>query len=715
MKNNKKNMLITGVSGLLGCNLAYYFRDKFNVLGLYNTHLVEIDGMAANKADILLLDQLKNTVNDFIPDIIIHCASLTDVDYCEVNKINTDIVNVLGTKNVVDSLNSSNAKIIYISSDSVYEGVTGNYSETDSVHPQNYYGMSKYKGELEVLKRPNSLVLRTNIFGWNIQAKHSIAERILHELTGNRQINGFDDVYFSSIYTFDLARILEKAIEQNLAGIYNCGSRDSISKYDFARLIARLFHLNQNLVNPISIDDYKFKAKRGRNLSLNVSKLELALKRDLPGIDDTLEAFYDDFSSGIKKKLGREMPAGKITKPLLNYGKQSIDEDDIQAVVDVLRSTNLTQGPKIAEFEDALCRYTGARFAVACNSGTSALHMACMAAGVKEGNEVITSPITFVASANCAVYCGATPVFADIDSRTYNLLPNELEKKITANTTAIIPVHFAGQSCLMKDFLDVKQKAESQFGNRIYIIEDASHALGSIYKNTNVGSCSFSDMTVMSFHPVKHITTGEGGMVLTNDEFLYKRLKRLRSHGITNDPNDFVNADLAFQPLEDSSSQIPNPWYHEQQCLGYNYRLTDIQCALGISQLKKLDTFLRRRRKIVDRYNVAFKDTPHITTPFEHQDCRSNFHLYVLLFDFQSIRDDRAHFMLTLRERGIQTQVHYIPVHLQPFYQQNYHTKKGDCPHAEAYYEKCLSIPLYPAMTDDEVEMVIYEIKEMLS
>jgi len=300
-REKRKKLLITGISGLLGSNLAYYFKDRYAILGLYNTHPVEINGIQTQKTDILSVNSLKNVMKYFHPDIIIHCASLTDIDYCETSKENTDLVNVLGTKNIVDSVYDGNAKIIYISSDSVYEGGSGDYSETGPVNPQNYYGLSKYKGELEALKRANSLIIRTNIFGWNVQKKQSIAEWVLHELTGNTPINGFKDVYFSSIYTFDLAVILEKAIEQDLAGIYNCGSRDSISKYEFARLIARLFHLNQNLVKPISIDDFKFKAKRGKNLSLNVNKLAVALNRNLPRIQDTVKAFYNDFKSGLNK------------------------------------------------------------------------------------------------------------------------------------------------------------------------------------------------------------------------------------------------------------------------------------------------------------------------------------------------------------------------------------------------------------------------------
>jgi dTDP-4-amino-4,6-dideoxygalactose transaminase len=258
------------------------------------------------------------------------------------------------------------------------------------------------------------------------------------------------------------------------------------------------------------------------------------------------------------------------------------------------------------------------------------------------------------------------------------------------------------------------QKAEKKFGSKIYIIEDACHALGSFYKDTKIGSCRFSDITVTSFHPVKHITSGEGGALFTNDDSLFRSLRLLRSHGITGNPSDFVNEELAFQPDYNGDERLANPWYYEQIMLGYNYRITDIQCALGLSQLHKLPMFITRRREIVDMYNKAFKDIEFIHAPFEHRDCLSNFHLYVLLIDFDKIRIDRAQFVLKLKMKGIQTQVHYIPMHLQSYYRKNFGTGWGDCPNMEMYYAKCLTIPLYPAMTNEDVERVIYEIKEMV-
>jgi len=405
-------------------------------------------------------------------------------------------------------------------------------------------------------------------------------------------------------------------------------------------------------------------------------------------------------------------PSSSLQAPRsIPYGRQSIDEQDVAAVCSVLRSDWLTQGPKVAEFESALCDETDADFGVCLNSGTSALHIACLAAGVGHGDEVITSPITFVASANCAVYCGAKPVFADIYPDTYNISPEEIEKKITSHTKAIIPVNFAGQSCDMDAIRQIVRAAEKKYGHKIYVIEDACHALGSLYKNKKVGSCAFSDMTVMIFHPVKHITTGEGGAVLTNDKGLLKKLRLSRSHGITSDPVEFVNRDLAFRSAASDSGSIVNPWYYEQIALGYNYRITDIQCALGLSQLKKFPRFCKRRREIVNQYNAAFKDLRYIQIPFEANSCDSNFHLYVLLFDFEKINIDRAEFMLELRQKGIQTQVHYIPVYLQPFYRKHFGTNLGDCPNAEQYYKNCLSIPLYPMLKDSEAEYIVKTIK----
>jgi dTDP-4-dehydrorhamnose reductase len=412
-------MLITGVSGLLGNNLAYYFKDKYEVLGLYNTHPVNIDGVYVERCELSNPDNIATVVDGFAPGIIIHCASLADVDECELDKSTTKTINVLATRHIVEAA-------------------------------QNYYGLSKYEGELEICKKQDSLIFRTNIFGWNIRQKQSIGEWILGELKAKRKVNGFKDAYFSSIYTMELARIIDISIQKNLTGIYNCGGINPCSKYEFALKIADCFGLDRTLITSVAIDEHDFEAKRGKDLSLNVKKLQKALHYRFPTIDQSIEAFYRDYKCGLPEEIKKNRLKAKEILSLIPYGRQWTDEKDIQAVVDVIRSRKITQGPTVEAFEEALSGYCGAKHAVAVNSGTSALHIACLAADLEEGDEVITSPITFVASANCAVYCGAKPVFADIDRRTYNISPQEIEKRITEKTRAVIPVHFAGQSCHME-------------------------------------------------------------------------------------------------------------------------------------------------------------------------------------------------------------------------------------------------------------------------
>ena len=368
------------------------------------------------------------------------------------------------------------------------------------------------------------------------------------------------------------------------------------------------------------------------------------------------------------------------------YGKQSINDDDIQAVVEVLKSDYLTTGPKIEEFEKLVAEYTGAKYAVAIANGTAALHAACFAAGIGKGDEVITTPITFAASANCVLYCGGTPVFADVDPITYNIDWKDIERKITDKTKAIIPVHFSGQPCDMDEIHALAKK------HNLIVIEDGAHALGAEYKGKRIGG--LSDMTTFSFHPVKHITTGEGGMILTNNEELYKKLVLFRSHGITRNPE--------FMEKNEGA------WYYEQLDLGYNYRITDIQCALGITQMKRLDDFVAKRRALVERYDEAFKDVEGIVTPFMKEECNSSWHLYIIQVEKRKEVFDK------LREAGIGVNVHYIPVYKHPYYQANGY-KDVSCPKAEELYQHIISLPLYPSLTIEEQDYVIKGVKEILN
>ena len=365
------------------------------------------------------------------------------------------------------------------------------------------------------------------------------------------------------------------------------------------------------------------------------------------------------------------------------YGRQNIDEDDIKSVVEVLRSDYVTTGPKVNEFEEKVAKYCGAKYAVAIANGTAALHAACMAAGIGKGDEVITTPITFVASSNCVLYCGGTPVFADIDEKTYNIDPDDIERKITSKTKAIIAVHFAGQPCDMDRINEIARR------HNLIVIEDAAHALGAEYKGRKIGS--ISDMTTFSFHPVKHITTGEGGMILTNNKDLYEKLILARTHGITKNPDKMEKCD--------------GGWYYEQISLGYNYRITDFQCALGISQMNKLDKFVAGRRKIAAKYDKAFENDDRIVTPYQSPEGKSAYHLYVIKIGNRKEMFDK------LRVAGIGVIVHYIPVYTQPYYRHNgYENTK--CVNAEQYYECALSLPIYPGLTDEEQQYVIDKVIE---
>lgn len=385
---------------------------------------------------------------------------------------------------------------------------------------------------------------------------------------------------------------------------------------------------------------------------------------------------------------------------MIPYGRQSISEADIDAVVEVLKSDFLTQGPAVPAFEEAVASLCGAEHGVATNSATSALHIACLALGVGPGDSVWTSPLTFVASANAALYCGADVDFVDVDERTYNMCPIRLEEKLDRAAEAgalpkvIIPVHLAGQSCDMTAI----HAAASRHGVRI--IEDASHAIGGGYRLKPVGTCEFSDIAIFSFHPVKIVTTGEGGMAMTNDTGLAESMRLDRTHGITRDPAQLQHEDVG-------------PWYYEQQRLGFNYRMTDICAALGLSQLTRIEEFIARRREIAGAYDAAFADLP-VKTPWQHPETASAWHLYVIRIDRHRTSRSHREVFDALREAGIGANLHYIPVYRQPYYRE-LGFGQGHCPNAEAYYAEAISLPMYFGLSDEEQQQVIAAVAEAVT
>lgn len=381
------------------------------------------------------------------------------------------------------------------------------------------------------------------------------------------------------------------------------------------------------------------------------------------------------------------------------YGRQNISEQDIDAVVAVLNSNFLTQGPQVPLFEKSVLDVVGAKYAVAVNSATSALHIACLALGVGKGDVVWTSPITFVASANCALYCGADIDFVDIDERTYNLSITKLEEKLIQAKAenklpkVVIPVHLCGQSCDMQKIYQLSQ----QYGFKI--IEDASHAIGGKYQEQYIGSCQYSDITIFSFHPVKIVTTAEGGMAVTNDAKLAQKMDLLRSHGITR------NTDLMTR-------QSDGAWYYQQIDLGFNYRMTELQAGLGVSQMKRLEQFVAKRHQIAKRYNELFANLP-VVLPYQLENTYSGLHLYVIRLKLDKLKKTREQIFNELREKGIGVNVHYIPVHTQPFYQ-NLGFKQGNFPNAEQYYAEAISLPMYPDLTEEQIQYIYTALKEVL-
>ena len=384
---------------------------------------------------------------------------------------------------------------------------------------------------------------------------------------------------------------------------------------------------------------------------------------------------------------------------MIPYGRQDITQKDIDCVVDTLRADFITQGPMVPQFEFRVADYCGSRHAIAVNSATSALHLACLALGLGPGDWLWTSPITFVASSNCGLFCGAKVDFVDIDPRTYNLCPEALEHKLVAAEKSgrlpkiVIVVHLCGQPCDMQAIHVLAKKYNFK------VIEDASHAIGARYKSELVGAGHYSDITVFSFHPVKIITTGEGGMALTNDDELAHRIELLRSHGITRDPRKMTCAS-------------DGPWYYQQVDLGFNYRMTDIQAALGVSQMERVDDYIKRRRIIADRYNTNFAQLP-LTLPWQHPDNDSSFHLYVIRLKLEKIQASHRQIFETLQNNKIGVNLHYIPVYSHPYYNQ-FGFQKDDFPEAEAYYSEAISLPIFPSLSEEDQERVHNILKRVL-
>lgn len=701
----KKKVLITGGSGLLGINFAIKMKDVWDIYLFYRSKSIEIQGISCINIDLGDEDRLISTCEQISPDLIIHTAGLTNVELCESDYFKAYESNVLTTRYIAQAATKTGAKLVHISTDHFSNSSIPQSKENEIEIPLNNYAKTKMDGEFEVTRaNTTSLIVRTNFYGWGHKYRTSFSDLIINTLRKKEEITLFDDVFYTPIYVEDLIDKIKALIDLDACGIFNVVGKERITKYEFGMKLASVFSLDSNLIRKGSVSQKIELVKRPFDMSLSPDKLLKTTGKDLLTLEASLNQMKQSEFDGVRLKIEKAVSIKKLSQ--IHYGKQFIDEDDINAVIKTLNGNFLTQGPKVEEFERNIAKYVNAKYAVGVSNWTCGLHIACLAAGVKPGDTVLTSPLSFVASSNCAIYSGATPAFADINLETLNIDPIEVERKCKelGNVKAIIPVHFAGHPCDMKELKRIADKYGA------VIIEDAAHALGGSYlEGGKIGSCNNSLMCGFSFHPVKNIATGEGSIITTNDPEIYKQLLRLRSHGIIKGNDPFINKDLAF------TNNIPNPWYYEMQQIGFNYRITDIQCSLGISQMNKLEGFLSRRIEVAKSYDKAFSTIKHFKLVQNKTREISGNHLYVAMIDYEKLGKSRAQVFKELFSSGVSPHVHYIPIPLQPYYSEAFNIPLKDYSNSLKYYNNAITLPLFPSITDEEVEHIISQVIKVLS
>ena len=674
-----KTYLFTGGASLLAQSWIKNGQNKYNyVLGL-NQREINHDRFRTIDMDYLSISNIKKKLQLVKADIVINCIGLTNIEECEVKPDSAQEANVEIAGKIAKACFDSKIKFVHISTDHLFNGENAFVNEMQKYSPLNIYGETKGEGEQTVLNNnKDALVIRTNFFGWGPGYKNSFSDKILKDLDNKKAAKLFNDVFYTPVSVKVLSKMINLLLNSSASGIFNICSNERITKYQFGLLIAKVFGYSKELIKPISIHDIPNLTHRPKDMSLSNHELCKFLETSIPSLEKQIHQMKLE-AEGDKERL------------LIPYGRQDVSEKDIQKVVQVLRSEYITQGPVILQFERRVADYCGANYSYACNSATSALHIACLSLGVGEGDIVWTSPISFVASSNCALYCGAEVDFVDIDSSSYNMCTKALENKlIKAKKTGklpkvVIPVHLAGQSCDMEKIYSLSKKFNFK------IIEDASHAIGAQYKGKPVGNCEFSDISVFSFHPVKIITTCEGGMCLTNNPEIAGLLGRYRSHGITRQSSEM--------------SKVPDgPWYYEQINLGLNYRMDDVQAALGLSQMDRLDEFIEKRRFIAMRYDELLCDSI-VKIPQQNPDSMSSYHLYIIRLKENQFINHKQLFE-KFRSAGILVNIHYIPIYRQPYYKNLGFTSKGFV-ESEKYYQEAISIPIFPGLRMKEQQKVV--------
>jgi UDP-4-amino-4,6-dideoxy-N-acetyl-beta-L-altrosamine transaminase len=689
-------VLIIGGSGLLGANWAFRRRDVDEVHITSYKRNIKINGVTSHHLDARNMKALQNLLLDIKPDLVINCSGLTNVNACHHNPSLSHDCNVKIPYFLSKSLTEADIPFIQISSDHLFDGLLPKVNENQKPNPQNIYAAHKLEAEKIVLRNhPNSMILRTTFFGWGPSYRLSFSDKILNDLKNQRQVLMYDDVFFTPLHTSQVIDCAHSLFDKKYCGVINLCSGERISKYDFSVLLSNSFGYDGETIQPIQSFRKINAVKRPLDLSLDDQKIRKTLGIESFSIQDTLDALHETMDLGEEiKTIGRLIP----------YGRHYIDDKDIAAVSETLRSGALTQGPAILKFEERIAQYTGAKYAVAVSSATAGLHVAYKALGLGEGQSVLTSPITFVSTANAAYFCGGYVRFADIDPLTANIAIDAVKSALDkySDVHIVTPVLFGGAA---EGVPEIAQYAKTR-GK--HIVEDAAHGLGGHYAcGAKIGSCKYSDCTVFSLHPVKSIAAGEGGVITTNNEFIYKTLLRLRSHGINKNDDPFIDIDKAYTDGE------PNLWYYEMSTLGYHYRFTDIQASLANSQLDKLNQFVSRRRELAHRYVSWLQGQTYIKRAQSVDINASANHIFVCAIDFDSLGKSRNEIMKQLRNKSIITQVHYVPVVNQPFFKKQGFVAE-DFPISQAYYEAALSLPLYFDLNDKDFNYVLKSIEQVL-
>lgn len=691
------SVLVTGGTGRLARNWALAMASDVAVT-LADRVRTETE-LPVQHAVMTLDDRraLTRQLLDLRPELVVNAAGLTDVETCESEPEAAHIANVVTAGNLAEVCAFLEIPLVQISTDHLFDGPGPTFDEAADPAPVNTYARTKAEAERVVLERhPAALIVRTNFFGLDSPGRPTMSGWILKTLEAGQAVRLFDDVYFSPVLAQNLAREVHGLVAAGASGIVNVASADRLSKFDFGVLLAEVFGLDPGLLIRASIEERADLVMRPRQMALSSHLSAQLLGRPARTVREHLLDLKAQHDAGLADVTARNRTP---------YGRHRIEEEDIAAVSRQLRSGSLTQGPRIDEFERELARHVEAEYAVAVSSGTAALHLAAIAADLGPGRRLMTSPITFVATANAARYTGADVTFVDVEPDTVNLSPAALRAAIDAasgDVGAVTAVHLAGLSA------DMRAISAVAAGLGATVIEDAAHALGGNDADGHpVGSCRHSDMTVFSLHPVKSIAAGEGGVITTNDPALYRRLIRLRSHGINKAGDGLLDAQ---DPVTGDRDM---PWRYEMQELGHNLRFTDIQAALALAQLRRLDAFVARRRELAERYDELFGDHPFLTPLHQPFRDRSAHHLYVVDIDFEKIDISRGALMQDLRADGFVTQVHYMPVPAHPYYRATGHTL-DEIPNAVNYYRVALSIPLFVDLFEREADRFASKLLSLL-